>query len=72
MNFMRRRYRQIRKEILTALSKGPRSTNEIRREAKCTWLTARRHLEYLQFKNKVELMISKPRWKLYRLKAQVR
>jgi len=65
---MRRKYRQIRKEIVDALSKGPRSTNEIAHEAKCTWLTARRHLEYLQFKNRVELMISKPRWKLYKLK----
>ena len=64
----RRKYREIRSEILKALSQGPKSINEVAKSINSSWLTARRHLRWLEYR-KVEKMVDKPRWKLYRLKV---
>lgn len=64
----RRKNRQIRKEILEALAQGPKSINEVANCINSTWMTARRHMEWLEYR-KIERIIDKPRWKLFRLKS---
>jgi predicted transcriptional regulator len=65
----RRKFRQIRKEILQVLGQGPKSINEVAHNINSTWLTAYRHLEWLQYR-KIEKIIDKPRLKLFRLKTR--
>ena len=65
----RRKYREIRREIVQVLSQGPKSINEVAESINSTWLTAKKHLEWLEYR-KVEKIVDKPRWKLYKLKTK--
>jgi predicted ArsR family transcriptional regulator len=68
---IKRSYSKIRRAILKALKGGDKTTNEIAREVKCNWLTARRHLEYLRkYKRKVELKVSKQQVKIWGLRVR--
>ena len=63
---MKRSFEEIRKGILRSLSKGPKSITAIAKDIKSTWLTAKRHLEWLEFKKKVKVVRKSKRGIIYK------
>lgn len=50
---MKRSFEKIRKAIIETLEKEPKSITAVARSISSTWLTAKKHLEWLEFKKKV-------------------
>ena len=69
---MRRKYKQIQREILRTLDKqGTMTANAVAKEIKAKLSTAERHLEWLmRYTNTVETVFIKPKWKGYKLKIK--
>lgn len=55
-NAKKRTFEQIREAILEVLDDNPKTTTDIAREIKSSWLTTKRHLQWLHFLGKVRTM----------------
>jgi len=65
---MRRTNIKIRRAILQSLDQGPKTVNEIATEIHANWLTAKRHLEWLEkYRQKVRVIKKNKRLIIYEI-----
>lgn len=65
----KRSFKQIRKEIIQSLQKGPKSITQVANSIDADWRTANRHLIWLEkIEDKIEKESETKREVIYRLK----
>jgi len=70
---MRRTNSKIRRAILQSLDQGPKTVNEIAKETNANWLTAKRHLDWLEkYRQKVRVIKRNKRLILYEMWKRIK